>query len=401
LNYAESGALERALLGMGLRLAAQGQAADLCIVNSCAVTQTAEKKCRNALRSAASRSRVCILTGCYAALGGAFESMLPPNVLIVSNKKDVPARAAHALAVNAACAGGDGSFYAAYSLSGRTRCFLKVQDGCDYCCSYCAVPHARGGSRSPSIASIVEQAKTIAQSGIKEVILTGINIGAYNGGGTGTLLHLLAALQKVEGIQRWRLSSIEPNLLTDEIIDFIASEPKMMPHLHIPLQSGSDRILRMMRRRYTSAFFVSKIESVLCRVPSAFIGIDIIAGFPTETDADFNYTYKLLSESRAAFLHVFPYSIRPNTPAAALPQVEQCVIRRRCAVLNELSRTLYSNFHRHWAGAVMPVLFESAQRNGMMSGYTPNYIRIETPYNSQLVNQIVPMQIPPITHTAN
>jgi threonylcarbamoyladenosine tRNA methylthiotransferase MtaB len=402
LNFAESSTIARKLTALGLRQVGVKDTASVCIVNSCAVTQVAEKKCRQALQKAASESVFVVLTGCYAALQA--DSPHPAGVCIVPNKKDVPQKVAELFGipcVDNVLQYGSGNFYAAYSLSGRTRSFLKVQDGCDYHCAYCTVPLARGASRSPSIADVVEQAAAIVQSGAKEIILTGINIGTFGINTGESLLQLIRALDGIPAAERYRISSIEPNLLTTDIIDYMARSPKFMPHFHIPLQAGSNRILQLMGRRYTAEFFAEKIESVLQRMPYAFIGIDIIAGFPTETDEEFADSAAFLESLGAAYLHVFPYSVRPNTPAAAMPQTPQHKITERTRILNNLCRRLHTVFYQKHLGSTQSVLFEGACKNGTMTGFTENYIRVEIPYDTVLVNRIVTVELCAILPNGN
>ena len=377
-----------ALLTMGLRDAGTDARSDVCIINSCSVTRAADKKSRQALHKALAQSGFAAFTGCSAALNANGAPSLPNGVCIVPRKQDVPAAIAKHFAL--ACApAASGDFYPAHSIGGRTRSFLKVQDGCDYRCSYCAVPEARGASRSPRIADIAAQAQTIAQAGAREIVLTGINIGDFGRHTGETLLQLLMALNEVPAIERYRLSSIEPNLLTRDIIDFVAGAPKFMPHFHIPLQAGSSRILRLMGRRYSVEFFVKKIEYVLGRMPRAFVGIDVIAGFPTETDAEFAQSAALLQGLGAAYLHVFPYSARPRTPAAALPQTPPHVIAERARTLGILCRRLHTDFCLKHIGGTGVVLFENACKNGAMAGFTENYIRVEIPCNARLAGRTV------------
>ena len=281
------------------------------------------------------------------------------------------------------------SFFAAFSSGDRTRAFLKVQDGCDYCCSYCTIHYARGASRNQPIADLVAEARQIAAAGQREIVLTGVNTGDFGRSTGERFIDLLRALVRVEGIERFRISSIEPNLLTDEIIEFCAREPKMMHHFHIPLQSGSDRILGLMRRRYTTARFAERIAAVRRWMPDAFIGIDVIVGFPGETEADFRATYDFLAGLEPAFLHIFPFSERPGTPAVDLPgKVQPSVATRRVAELEALCGRLHADFCARAVGSEDAVLFESTRRGGMMFGFTGNYRRVKAPYDAARVNTI-------------
>lgn len=282
------------------------------------------------------------------------------------------------------------NIFPAFSTGERTRSFLKIQDGCDYKCSYCTVPYARGSSRSLPSALILDQAREIASSGIVEIVLTGVNTGDYGRKSGESFLSLLQGLNAVEGIERYRISSIEPNLLTPEIVEWIASGTKFLPHFHIPLQSGCDRILQKMGRRYRTEDFRRKIELIRSRMEHVFFGIDVIVGFPGETDEDFRTTCAFLKEIHPAFIHVFPYSRRNGTPAAAMPdQVEECVKAERVEVLERMCAEFYSDFCVENAGREEEVLFESKSKDGMMSGYTRNYIKVERPYDSKAIGRVV------------
>ena len=280
-------------------------------------------------------------------------------------------------------------FFAAFSGGDRTRAFLKVQDGCDYCCSYCTIHYARGASRNLPIAEAVAEARRIAEAGQREIVITGVNTGDFGRTTGERFIDLLRALDAVEGIERYRISSIEPNLLTDEIIDFCASSTKFQHHFHIPLQSGSDRILGLMRRRYTTARFADRIAAVRRRMPDAFIGIDVIVGFPGETEADFRTTCDFLTGIAPAFLHIFPFSERPGTPAVDLPgKVQASVASERVKRLEALCDRLHGDFCRRAEGTESAVLFESTMRGGMMFGFTGNYIRVKAPYERAFINRI-------------
>ena len=280
-------------------------------------------------------------------------------------------------------------FFAGFSGGDRTRAFLKVQDGCDYCCSYCTIHYARGASRNLPIAEAGAEARRIAEAGQREIVITGVNTGDFGRTTGERFIDLLRALDAVEGIERYRISSIEPNLLTDEIIDFCASSTKFQHHFHIPLQSGSDRILGLMRRRYTTARFADRIAAVRRRMPDAFIGIDVIVGFPGETEADFRTTCDFLTGIAPAFLHIFPFSERPGTPAVDLPgKVQASVASERVKRLEALCDCLHGDFCRRAEGTESAVLFESTMRGGMMFGFTGNYIRVKAPYERAFINRI-------------
>jgi threonylcarbamoyladenosine tRNA methylthiotransferase MtaB len=393
LNFAESGTIARALTSLGFAQADANDAADICIINTCAVTQVAEKKCRQAIQKAATENpaAIIVLTGCYAAL----QKDLPlnnPNIIIASGKQEAVNEIARRFAIPHLQGNSNEDFFTAYSLSGRTRSFLKVQDGCDYHCAYCTVASARGYSRNVSIADVAAQAQIIAKAGVKEIILTGINIGDFGKSTNESLLQLIKALEKTS-IERYRISSIEPNLLTKDIIDFTAQSQKFMPHFHIPLQAACNRILQLMGRRYTTDLFADKVRYILNKIPAAFIGIDVIAGLPTETNDDFEQGAVFLKTLGAAYLHVFPYSLRPNTPAATMLQTPQHQIAQRTRYLNGLCSQIHKNFYRQHLGSTDLVLFESTQKNGKMTGFTRNYIRVEIPYAEHHINCIAEVKL--------
>ncbi len=399
LNFSETSTLARELAGAGIVRAARGEAADIYVVNTCSVTAHADKKCRNLIRRLAAQNPAAILavTGCYAQLKPQEVAAIPGVDLVIgNNEKGSLAERVRELAGKgkAAVYSCDTeeitSFFAAFSSGDRTRAYLKVQDGCDYRCAYCTIPLARGASRNLSVNEAVNEAKKIAAAGQKEIVITGINTGDFGRSTGETFLDLLRALDAVEGIERYRISSIEPNLLTDSIIEFTAASKKFQPHFHIPLQSGSDRILALMRRRYTTAMFADRIAAARRAMPDAFFGIDVIVGFPGETEKDFEETYAFLEHIEPAFLHVFPYSVRPDTPAAGMPdRVPPAVAARRVRRLTGLSDRLHAAFTERFAGREMPVLFESTKKGGLMFGYTPNYLRVEVPYRREWVNQII------------
>ncbi len=402
LNFAESATLLREFVPHGFTCVSASKPADVYVINTCSVTEHADKKCRQAIRKLLKQNpqAVVAVTGCYAQLKPQ-EVLSIPGVAVVlgAQYKDklVERVLAHLEAMASAeclcCPTPDiRGFFSAHSTAERTRAFLKVQDGCDYYCSYCTVPLARGASRNTSIESLVAQAREIALAGVKEIVLTGVNTGDFGKTTGETFFDLLKALACVEGIHRYRISSIEPNLLTDEIIDWLAQMPQFMPHFHIPLQSGSDAVLERMRRRYNTEFFARKVHYIKERMPYAFIGIDVIVGFPGETAADFETTYRFLEQLNPAFLHVFPYSVRPNTRAAAFPpeeRVDEAEKTRRAHLLGQLCNQLHEAFYEANRGRTEEVLFEGKIKNGLMQGYTRNYLRVERPYDKSKINEIV------------
>ena len=384
LNYAETSTYRRGFEAAGWEVVPWTQPADVYLVNTCAVTAVAEKKSRNLIRRAHSLSpdaRI-LVTGCYAQLRRPeLESMEGVWRVYGANEK-------HKILNDNAI---ETSVFSAYSTGERTRSFLKVQDGCDNFCAYCTVPFARGRSRSLPICEVVRNAKEIAESGVREVVLTGVNTGDYGRGTSESFLDLLKALNGVSGIDRYRISSIEPNLITEEIVDWIASGTKFQPHFHIPLQSGSDTLLKKVGRRYDTALFASRIDYIRSRMgQNVFFGIDVIVGLPGETEELFQETVAFLRDRiRPAFIHVFPYSKRPGTRAAEWPdQVPESVKKERVDALETLCAQLHEEFVQSCKGQRAEVLWESAHKDGMMGGYTGNYIRVERPWDASRVNTL-------------
>ena len=398
LNFSESSTLARQFEAGGFERVSADEPADICVINSCSVTEHADKKCRNLIRKLHRRNPQAIIavTGCYAQLKPQEIAAIEGVDLVLSNNdkgelfRRVCELSGKGRAKVYSCETDElTSFFAAFSSGDRTRAFLKVQDGCDYCCSYCTIHYARGASRNMPIADLVEEAHRIAAAGQKEIVLTGVNTGDFGRTTGERFVDLLRALDGVEGIERYRISSIEPNLLTDEIIAFCAASAKFQHHFHVPVQSGSDRILGLMRRRYTTAKFAERIEAVRRAMPDAFIGIDVIVGFPGETEEDFRTTYQFLEGLHPAFLHIFPFSERPGTPAVELPdKVRSSVVSRRVEELEALCKRLHGEFCAAASGSEAAVLFESTRRNGMMFGYTGNYRRVKAPYDRSRVNTI-------------
>lgn len=398
LNYSETSTLARQFSENGYKVVSATQPADIYVINTCSVTEHSDKKCRNLIRRLHKNNPDAIIavTGCYAqlkadailkiegvdmVLGAQYKGELFAKVSELVEKGEKKVFSCEINDVN--------SFFPAYSAGERTRSFLKVQDGCDYHCSYCTVPLARGKSRNIPIADLVAEAERIASSGILEIVLTGVNTGDFGRTTGESFLSLLQALEQVEGIKRYRISSIEPNLLTEEVISWISSGTKFLPHFHIPLQSGCDEILRRMKRRYNTSMFREKIAQVRSKMDNVFFGIDVIVGFPGETEELFRETYLFLEEIRPAFLHIFPYSVRNGTPAALMPdQVDEKVKNERVQVLEALSERLHAEFYKANVGRCEEVLFESTQKGGMMYGYTRNYIRVEREYDRNLIGKI-------------
>lgn len=409
LNYSESSTIAREFARRGYEVVSSASDADIYVVNTCSVTEHSDKKDRNLIRRLHRRSpeAVIAVVGCYAqlkgeeiaalegvdiVLGAGSKGLVVDEVekLLDSRKDGKQARKVELCDIDSV-----DNIFPAYSTGERTRSFLKIQDGCDYKCSYCTVPYARGGSRSLPASTILEQAREIAQAGIVETVLTGVNTGDYGRKTGESFLSLLQQLNDVDGILRYRISSIEPNLLTPEIVEWIASGTKFLPHFHIPLQSGCDRILSRMGRRYRTADFRSKIELIRSKMDHVFFGIDVIVGFPGETEEDFRCTCDFLKEIKPAFIHVFPYSRRAGTPAAVMPdQVPENVKTQRVAVLEDMCARLHRDFCAMNSGREEEVLFESKSRDGKMSGYTRNYIKVEMPYDRNLIGKVVKVILP-------
>ena len=400
LNYAETSTMARSFEERGFTRVEATKPADIYVINTCSVTEHADKKCRNIIRRLhkVNPAARIVVTGCYAQLKPEEIAALE-GVYAVLGAKD------KGRTVDVAVDGPGGiyntprsdarGFMGAYSTGERTRSFLKVQDGCDYFCTYCTVPLARGASRNIPIAELTAQARSIAAAGVKEVVLTGVNTGDFGRSTGESFLDLLKALDKVDGIERYRISSIEPNLLTDEIVDWIASGTKFLPHFHIPLQSGCDKTLAAMHRRYDTQFFADKIAYIRSRMDNVFFGIDVIVGFPGETEEDFLETYHFLERIAPAFIHIFPYSRRAGTVAASMkPQVQECVKTKRVQMLEELCERLHTKFCKNNEGRSEKVLFESTDKGGKMFGYTRNYIKVERPYDSTLIGQVVDVVLP-------
>lgn len=398
LNFSESSTLAREFEQGGYLRVEPSDATDVAVINSCSVTEHADKKCRNIIRKIHRRNPNAIIavTGCYAQLKpndiAAIEGV---DIILGNNNKGDLFRRVEELQEKGkaevySCSVEEMTrFFAAYSSGDRTRSFLKVQDGCDYKCAYCTIHYARGASRNIPIATIVEEAREIVAAGQKEIVITGINTGDFGRTTGEKFIDLLRALDEVEGVERYRISSIEPNLITDEIIEFCAKSPKFMPHFHIPLQSGSTHILGLMRRRYTADRYRERIAKIRELMPDTFLGVDVIVGFPGESEEHFMETYHLLEEVGASFLHIFPFSERPGTPAVEMPnKVQSRISTERVARLEELSDRLHKAFASKYLGTEREVLFESTDHSGMMYGYTDNYLRVSAPYDTALINNI-------------
>jgi len=403
LNFSETSTIARTMIEAGFAKVDFSESADVYLFNTCSVTELADKKCKQVIKKAIRQNpnAFIVVTGCFAQLKpDSVSNIEGVDLVLGSNEKfDIlqymdDFKKVDTAEIHAGQIGKNKEFKPSYSFGDRTRCFLKIQDGCDYFCSYCTIPFARGRSRSDTIANTLNQAKKAAASGAKEIILTGVNIGDFGKENNESFYELIQQLEGIENIERFRISSIEPNLLTDEILNFVASSKKFMPHFHIPLQSGSDKVLKLMKRKYDTTLFASKIKRIKELMPNAFIGVDVIVGVRGESEEDFTTTHQFLSDLDISQLHVFTYSERPNTQALKIEAIVPIPIRKeRSKVLHELSDKKTRAFYKKYIGKEANVLFEGSESNGMIHGYTPNYIKVEVPFNAKLSNTIVSVEL--------
>jgi threonylcarbamoyladenosine tRNA methylthiotransferase MtaB len=404
LNFSETSTLSRMLEQEGFVKKDFDEPADVYVINTCSVTDNADKECRQLVRRIQRRSpeSFVVITGCYAQLKPQ-EIAGIPGVDLVLGAAEKFNIAQHISELSK----GDPTricscdidtvtgFNASFSQNDRTRTFLKVQDGCDYNCSFCTIPMARGKSRSDRVERVVEQVETLAANGVKEIVLTGVNLGDFGKGPDGSrheenFFQLVQALDAVPGIERFRISSIEPNLLSNEIIAFVANSQRFMPHFHIPLQSGSNEILGLMRRRYRRELYAERVSLIKTLMPHCAIGVDVIVGFPGETDTHFKETFDFLHSLDVSYLHVFTYSERDHTKALEIKPIVPIPVRNeRNKTLRNLSYMKQQFFQQQYSGQTRKVLFEAAEKNGMMEGYTDNYIRVTTPYRAEWGNQVI------------
>ncbi len=398
LNFSETSAISTKMEKAGYRKTSFDDKADIYIIHGCTVTESADKKCRQAIKKTIRRNpdAMIVVAGCYAQIRhkevAAIEGV--DLVLGTNEKYDIlqylenrdkrPAPELHNCGMNK-----KSIFNPSYSGNDRTRSFLKIQDGCDYSCSYCTIPMARGKSRNQPVEECIKDAEAIARKGVKEIVLTGVNIGDFGKSSNESLFGLLKKLLNVKGIERYRISSIEPNLITDEIIKLVADNKKIMPHFHIPLQSGSDKVLAAMRRRYKRETFASRVEKIKKAIPLAGIGADVIAGFPGETDDDFNETYHFIQSLELSYLHVFSYSEREGTAAASMGNnVDHARRQIRSKELQALSDQKMIQFNKKCSGMEADILWESEDPPGRISGFTENYIRVYTSFEKELEGKI-------------
>lgn len=403
LNFSETSTIGKILKEAGVRTARKGEVADICIVNTCSVTEVADKKCRQAIHRLAKENpgAFIVVTGCYAQLKpGQVADIEGVDLVLGAEQKgdlikylgDMQKRE-HGEAVTTASKD-IRKFSPSCERGDRTRYFLKVQDGCDYFCSYCTIPFARGRSRNGSIADIVKQAEEVAAEGGKEIVITGVNTGDFGKSTGENFFDLVKALDEVEGIERYRISSIEPNLLTDEIIEFVSKSKRFMPHFHIPLQSGCDEVLKLMRRRYDTALFAEKIQKIKSLMPDAFIGVDVIVGTRGETEEYFEKAYQFIKGLDVTQLHVFSYSERPGTRALKIdhvvsPDEKHERSQRLLAISDEKTKA----FYRKHIGREMKVLMEHSKEGVPMHGFTDNYIRVEIKRDNELDNRIITVRL--------
>lgn len=405
LNYSETSALSKLLEDEGFENKKFGDKADVYVINTCSVTDNADKECRHLVRRIQRQfpSSLVVITGCYAQLKPQEIASIPGVDLVLgaSEKFNIihhikELSKGDPVKICSCDIAQVTGFNASYSGKGRTRSFLKVQDGCDYNCSFCTIPLARGKSRSDSIHNVISNVRRLASGGVKEVVLTGVNLGDFGKGQDGdkkyeeNFFKLIISLDEIEGIERFRISSIEPNLLTNSIIEFVSESRKFMPHFHIPLQSGSNVILGLMRRRYKRELYKGRVELIKKFMPHCSIGADVIVGFPGETDVEFEETFRFLHALDVSYLHVFTYSERDNTNALTLePVVPVHVRNERNKKLRNLSYMKSQYFEGLHQGQIRKVLFESGKENGMMEGYSDNYIKVATPFREEWFNQVL------------
>lgn len=411
LNFSETSTIGRSFKEMGFETVKPTEKADIYVVNTCSVTDHADKKCRQAIKKLikTNPNAFVVVIGCYAQLKPEEISKIPGVDLVlgtndkfnihkyIDHLEKKGSSEMHPCEVESVK-----DFQTSYSMGDRTRCFLKIQDGCNYFCTYCTIPFARGKSRNMSIQDTVKEATKIAQQGVKEIILTGVNIGDFGQSTNENFFDLIKALEPIEGIERFRISSIEPNLLTNEIIEFVAQSKKFVNHFHIPLQAGSNHVLKLMKRRYNRELFAQRIEKIKSHTPDAFIGVDVIAGSRGEREEDFIDAYRFINELPISQLHVFPYSERQGTKALEIKEtVSHEDKKKRAKMLQSLSEKKLRAFYQSFIGTNAKVLFEDYNNNGIMYGFTENYIKVEIEFNPNLSNRIVDVNLLEITSDGN
>jgi threonylcarbamoyladenosine tRNA methylthiotransferase MtaB len=403
LNFSETSTIARNFENQGFAKVDFTDTPDIFVINTCSVTENADKKCRGLVRKALKINPDAFITmiGCYAQLKPGEISEIPGVDLVLGANEKFnilehidKLEKTEKTQVKSNNIKETKDFIPSFSLGDRTRSFLKIQDGCDYFCTFCTIPLARGKSRNTSIQDTLVEARKVAATDVREVVLTGVNIGDFGQGGDENFFQLIQELDKIEGIDRWRISSIEPNLLSDEIIEFVANSRHFVPHFHIPLQSGSDKLLQAMRRKYLTDLYRSRVQRIKELMPHACIGVDVIVGFPGETDEEFMKTVDFLKDLDVSYFHVFTYSERANTTARKMDGAIPVNIRRdRSRQLQVLSEKKKRAFYESQLGGEFPVLFEAEENEGTIYGFTNNYVKVKLPYSAELVNQIVPVSL--------
>lgn len=411
LNYAETSTISRLFTDNGFRKVGFEEGADIYVINTCSVTENADKECKKLVNKALAYSpdAYIVVIGCYAQLKPYEIANIPGVDLVlgasekfnilkhIGNFQKKSASEVHSCSVDDI-----NEFISSFSVGDRTRSFLKVQDGCDYSCTYCTIPLARGKSRSDTIQNVINKVHEIADKGVKEIILSGVNVGDFGNNNNETFFQLIQALDGIDKINRFRISSIEPNLLKDNIIEFVASSNRFVPHFHIPLQSGSNEILNSMKRRYKKELFAERVKKIKHLLPHCCIGVDVIAGFPGETENAFLDTYKFINDLDISYLHVFTYSERANTPAISLKNAVSMGIRKqRNKMLRILSEKKKRNFYEQNIGKNANVLFESKAEDGNLYGFSENYVKVKSPFNPELVNSIQMVKLKTIDEDGN
>ncbi|MFC2121081.1 tRNA (N(6)-L-threonylcarbamoyladenosine(37)-C(2))-methylthiotransferase MtaB [Bacteroidota bacterium] len=411
LNFSEASSIAGDMKKAGYIQVDSTESPNICFINTCTVTQSADRKSKQAIKRIIKKypEAFVVVTGCLAQISVEELAKIDGVDLILGNNekfdilkyldKVIKNKAPEIFNENIM---GQDEFNPSFSLSDRTRSFFKVQDGCDYKCSYCIIPHARGKSRNISIKNTLSIAKNITKSDVKEIVLSGVNVGDFGKSTNERFVDLIKALDELSGIERFRISSIEPDLLTDEIVDFIAKSKSFVPHFHIPLQSGSGRILKLMKRRYGVSTFTNRINIIHSIMPLACIGVDIITGFPGETDEDFQETYEYLKLIDISYIHVFPYSERNNTYSVKMhPKINSEKIKKRKKILQYLSEEKKKKFYKKNIGQTANVLFESGELSGGLTGFTTNYIKVEIPYDKGKLNTIMSVKLKGIIENGN
>lgn len=398
LNYAETSHLAGIFRQYGYEQVSFNEKADIYVINTCTVTHEADRKSKRSVRKARKLNpeSMIIVAGCYSQMHPEKLAALQGVDFVLGNDEKFNIlhyienqRKKNSSEIHTSNPDELSIFHPSHSLGVRTRSFLKVQNGCDFHCSYCTIPLARGKSRNQSVENLVEEARTIANSGVKEIILTGINLGDFGKSTGESFLELIEQLDKVNGIERYRIASIEPNLLTEEIIRFVSRSEKFLPHFHIPLQSGCNELLARMKRRYSREFFHNKVQQIKQEIPDAFVGVDVITGFPGEDEKKFKETFQFLQKLDASFYHAFPYSPRPYTSAARMEgQVPGTIIKQRNKKIQRLAHRKIMKFYRKHLGETRKVLFEKSSQKGKIFGFTDNYIKVETDYHPEWAGQI-------------